>query len=184
MNRRVARRYARALGELAHERDVLGQVEQDLALILEMLEQEGEFRRVWEHQRIAKAEKRKILEQVLGNRISPLTLKFLFLLLEKRREAILQDVAEEFSHLANQVRDVVDVEVKTARALDEDEREALSARLSEYLGKQVRIIEITAPELLGGVVARVGDLVMDGSVLNRLRRLQEQLRANRWHDEG
>lgn len=169
---------------MAHERNQLSQVEADLTLLLEMLQGEGTFRRVWEHQRISKAEKRQVLEQVLEGQISRLTLNFLFLLLEKRRENILEAVAGEFARLANEVRDVVDVEVQVARALDEEEREALSRRLSEYIGKRVHLIEVTAPELLGGVVARVGDLVMDSSVLTRLRRLEEQLRVNRWHDEG
>lgn len=185
MNRRVARRYARALGELAHERGQLQQVEADLALVAETLAKDSGFRRVWEHQRIGKDVKRRVLEQVFGGRILPLTMNFLFLLLEKRREGILEDIVGEFTALANEVRDVVDVEVRTARTLSDEEREALSQRMSEYLGKRVRLIEVTVPELLGGVVARVGDLVMDGSVLTRLRRLQEQLRVERrYEDEG
>src|SRR5690606_23305237 len=110
-------------------------------------------------------------------------MNFLLLLLEKRRESILEAVAGGFTALANEVRDVVDVEVRTARALSDEEREALSRRMSEYVGKKIRLIEVTSPELLGGVIARVGDLVMDGSVLTRLRRLQERLRVHRWYDD-
>lgn len=183
LNRRVARRYARALGELAHERGQLEQVEADLALVAETLASDSGFRRVWEHQRIGKHDKRRVLEQLFGGRILPLTMNFLFLLLEKRRETILEAITGEFTALANEVRDVVDVEVRTARALSDEEREALSRRMSEYVGKKIRLIEVTSPELLGGVIARVGDLVMDGSVLTRLRRLQERLRVHRWYDD-
>lgn len=183
MDRRVARRYARALGELAHQQQMLARVEEDLSVVKQAMEGDGTFRRVWEHQRLERGQKQQFVEQIFGETLSPLTLNFLFLLLRKRRESIFDAVVEEFALLANEVRDIVDVEVKTARQLRDDEREALSKRMSEYLGKKVRLVEVTAPELLGGVVARVGDLVMDGSVLTRLRKLQGQLRVNTWHDD-
>lgn len=183
VHQRVARRYARALKDLATEQGQLDQVESDLKRVMELLRDNADWRRVWEHQRIDKAVKRRLVESVLeaGSR---LTRNFLLLLVEKRREAILESAVAEFVVMANEERDIVDVEVRTARALGDAERELLSRRISEYIGKQVRLTEVSAPELLGGVVARVGDMVMDGSVITRLQRLQSHLRAARLPDEG
>src|SRR5690606_40349428 len=77
-------------------------------------------------------------------------MNFLLLLLEKRRESILEAVAGGFTALANEVRDVVGVEVRTARALSDEEREALSRRMSEYVGKKIRLIEIGRASSRGG----------------------------------
>lgn len=184
MQRRVARRYAQALGQLAEERGILAEVERDLELVLSTIQDNDVFRRIWEHQRISAEKKRALVDTALGDKISPVTRHFLYLLLQKRRERILEAVAGEFRRLANEARNIVDVEVRTAKALGDEERELLSRRISEYIGKQVRLVEVTAPELLGGVVARVGDLVMDGSVLTRLERLREHLRGSRLQDEG
>lgn len=184
MERRVARRYAQALGQLAVERGILEEVERDLELVVSTIQGSDALRRVWEHQRISAEQKRSVVDSALGDQISTVTRHFLYLLLQKRREGILEAVAGEFRRLANEARNVVDVEVRTARALGDAERELLSRRISEYVGKQVRLVEVTAPELLGGVIARVGDLVMDGSVLTRLERLREQLRGSRLQDEG
>src|SRR5690606_14766459 len=104
MQRRVARRYAQALGQLAEERGILAEVERDLELVLSTIQDNDVFRRIWEHQRISAEKKRALVDTALGDKISPVTRHFLYLLLQKRRERILEAVAGEFRRLANEAR--------------------------------------------------------------------------------
>nr|MBO2472670.1 hypothetical protein [Bacillota bacterium] len=77
-----------------------------------------------------------------------------------------------------------EVEVRSAHALSDEEVERLRQRLGALTGKDVRIRNVVAPEIIGGVVARIGDLVMDGSVARRLQRLKESLRGTRLENVG
>lgn len=181
---RVARRYAQALGELAREREVLDQVEQELALVVATLEENAEFRRLLEHRQIEVAEKKRLVEAALGNRLSEISRQFLHLVLEKRREAYLVAMYREFVTYANRLRNVVEVEVKTARLLGDAEVAALSERLARATGKAIRLSQTEDPSLLGGVVVRIGDLVMDGSVVTRLARLKENLKKVKLDNVG
>jgi len=172
---KLARRYAEAIGELAHEQGVLEEVERDLALVREALTVEPAFARVLADQNTPNDEKDRLICDTFGDRISKLALNFLRLVAAKRRGEHLEEMINEFEAYANEMRGVVEIEVTAASKLSQSQEEALVEKLSAVTGRQVRLRVKEDASLLGGVVARFGDLVMDGSVKTRLEALRDSL---------
>src|SRR5690606_4703593 len=98
--------------------------------------------------------------EAFAGRLSRITLNFLLLVVTKHRETYLDQMIEEFVAYANEKRGIVEVEVTTAASLTEAQAEAVAEKLSQVLGKRVRLSTREDQDLLGGVVARIGDLVM------------------------
>jgi F-type H+-transporting ATPase subunit delta len=110
-----------------------------------------------------------------GARVDDKGRNFLALLAENHRLAVLPEIAAQFEALRADVENTVDVDVRTAMALTDAQREKLSASLAKRLGRAVRLHERVDADLLGGAVVTVGDLVIDGSLTGRLARLEQQM---------
>src|SRR5690606_6621721 len=156
---RLARRYARALGDLAHERQLLDVVEQELGRVAAVIRDDAQVRAVVESQRGPGDVKLDLLVRAAGGEVSDVTRLFVRLVVGKRRQRDLPEKCREYVAYADRVRDMVEVEVGSAHPLSEEELASLRQRLSALPGKQVRIPNVVTPEILGGVVARIGDLV-------------------------
>lgn len=175
-NRKLARRYAQALGDLAFEQGRLDEVEQEMEAFLAVLNEYGDFRRVLEHQEIEYDVKAQLLREMFEEQLSKVSLNFLLLVVSKQREVYLEQMIEEFRLYANAKRGILEVEVTTAAPLTDELSDAISKKLEEVTGKRVRLMTAEDERILGGVVAKIGDLVMDGSVKTRLERLRETLK--------
>lgn len=183
-NRKLAKRYAQALGELAVDQSALDIVQEQFGRIASAMEQDARLRSVIANKRIPAEAKREILFQLAGEQPSDLMQMFLRLVLQKRREVHLPAMYEEYVLFADEVRGVLMIEVRTAKPLDANEMESLRNSLSQYTGADVRLVNEVAPDIIGGVVARVGDLVIDGSVAGRLARLKQTLQQTRLQNVG
>lgn len=181
---KLASRYARAIGELAHEADALERVEGELARLADAMRSDDQFRLVIENDRVPLATKQDLLLRVAGEEHHRLTGLFIRLVVQKRRAAYLDQMYEAFVAFANTIRGVVEVEISSATALHDDEVSGLANSLGKYTGKQVRIANVVDPDIMGGIIARVGDLVIDGSVRQRLERLKETLQETRLGNVG
>jgi F-type H+-transporting ATPase subunit delta len=100
------------------------------------------------------------------------------LLLHRDRLGILPEIAAAYREVLNRARGIVTAHVTTAIPLDEAGRSEVTARLARYTGQQVQIETTLDPSIMGGVIARVGDLLIDGSVRGRLEGLRRRLAAN------
>ncbi len=175
LNQAVARRYARALFDLAQEKGVTEQVDNELQLVVKMIESDGYLRAIMNDVLISPDKKHNLIEKLFGGKVSPLVLNFLYVVVRKRREANLSEIYRAFLDLANEARGVVEVEVRSAFSLPEETIQTLESKLVAKLGKRVKFQTQVAPELIGGLVVRVGDTLMDGSIRTRLRRMRERL---------
>ena len=109
--------------------------------------------------------------------VPPTVRNFLEILARRDRLDLVPDIAAQFRRLANEHRGIAVAQVTTAVPLDAAQRELVAARLSARFGKQVTLEERVDPSILGGVVAQIGDDVIDGSVRGRLERLRRSLTA-------
>jgi F-type H+-transporting ATPase subunit delta len=100
---------------------------------------------------------------------------FLVLLVRRDRLGLLPDVVATFHAMLNELRGIEVVEVTTASPLEQGERGLVADRLAAYLNRRVELETLVDPEIIGGVIARIGDRVLDGSVRGRLDRLRVAL---------
>ena len=107
--------------------------------------------------------------------VSPLVLNLAKLLIRKGRSADASAVAEAFERMADEHEGIAHAQVTTAVALSPEQLQAISARLTTSLGKNVQATGVVDPSILGGVIVKVGDRLVDGSIKTRLKRLRREL---------
>lgn len=174
-NASVARRYARALYELARERGQVDEVGRELELVVRTLDAHRDLRALWEHAEVSARVKLALIEQTFAGKVSGLVRNFVAVLAQKRREVYLGAIAREYTALADEALNRVEVEVRSAAPLSPDTLVDLQHRLGARLGKQIKFVTTVDQDLMGGLVIRVGDVLMDGSVRTRLKRMKERL---------
>lgn len=171
----LARRYAGALFGAAKDADVVDKIESDLGFLTYSLETVPRLQEVLSHPLIPADQKRGIIAEAFSEEIQQIALHFLGLLIDKRREAILPDVEQEYVRIANEFRGIVPAVVTSAAPLSADERKKLQAKLEESTGKRLDLRLEEDPSLIGGLTVRIGDTIMDGSVRGYLASLKERL---------
>lgn len=174
----VARRYATALYEEANDTGVLEDVDENVLMLRESLESTDELSRFFKNPVIPKEKKESVIDSLLGDRVHDLLVQFLRLLVHKDRETMTKEVLDAYQSLRDEQRGIVNAHVTVAHPIPEEDREALVETLEEQTGKSVRLHLKENPELVGGVVIRIGDYVFDGSVRNKLTNLHDRLRES------
>jgi F-type H+-transporting ATPase subunit delta len=169
----AATRYAQAAFELARDRGELDVWERDLRTLAEALAVPGVLAFVTGRQAPPEA-KEEFLQRVLGQP-APLVWNFVRLLSSKSRLALLPQIVERFQELLDEERGIAHAQVVTAVQMSDEERQALARRLSQLTGKQVEVKAFVEPEILGGLIARIGDRLIDGSARTKLLALKRRL---------
>lgn len=173
----VVERYTGALADAAEERGALDQVASDAEGLAGLLSSSVDLRSFVEDPFALPAEKQAVLRQILDGKVHEVTLNFLALLCEKRRERVLPDILAAFATLMDKKRGIVTASVSSAQELTDEQCVQLTERLEKFSGKQVRLETDVDPELKAGFVARLGDQIFDGTVESRLSWLHRELRA-------
>ena len=168
-----ARRYAQAVFQIALEQGTFDEWESDLALLDSALGNE-EFAALLSSVAARAEVKLRAVEEVLGD-AGRLARNLAGLLAERGQARLAGAIREEFEKLVDEHRGIARAEVVAAVALDDVRRERVERFLGELSGKRVIVSERVDPSILGGLVARVGDLLVDGSLRARLRALGETL---------
>lgn len=172
---RVARRYAAALFGVAQRDGAIDAITQDLVLVSRFIAEVPYLRAVLLQPLVTETRKNKVLDEAFGSRVSPTSLNFLRLLIRKRREDLIDEVMREFRSLVAAQQNRVDAIATTANPLSPGQEERLTQSLQSMTGKTVRLTTNVDPAIVGGVVVRIGDSVIDGSVRGQLQRLEQQL---------
>ncbi|HJP93942.1 MAG TPA: ATP synthase F1 subunit delta [Pyrinomonadaceae bacterium] len=172
----VARRYASALADVVIERREEREVQRELEQWASMIETNPQLKEVFVNPTIAYDQKRMVLEQLISRtRVRETTASFLRVLLKNQRLSQLRDVVVRFGHVLDERAGVVAADVTTARPLPEDLRKTLHDALTTATGRTVRLSFTTDESIIGGVIARIGSTIFDGSVESHLNRLAEGL---------
>jgi F-type H+-transporting ATPase subunit delta len=177
ISRTVSRRYAKSLMAVALERgidpeSVLGELENAAAFVAE----QPRIIELYTNPKIPMSQRLGALERFLAaSQLQPLNQNFLRLLVRKQRIAILPGVVEEFRAMADAQAGVIRGAVTSATPLPEAVVEFIRTRLANRFGKKVILSLAVDPELIGGLVVRVGSLSYDGSLRSQLKAMQSQL---------
>jgi F-type H+-transporting ATPase subunit delta len=172
----IARRYSAALADVAIERQEEREVQAELDHWASMIEANPQLKEVLANPTVAYDQKQKVLEDLLSrSRVRETTASFLRVLLKNQRLSQLREVAARFGQILDERSGVVAANVTTARPMPEELRNALQQTLKEATGKDVRLSFTTDETIIGGLVARIGSTIFDGSVQGHLERLSEDL---------
>jgi F-type H+-transporting ATPase subunit delta len=169
--------YANAIFEVAKAEDVLDRVGDELFNISHVLESSEELRKTLTDSAIPPERRQGIVEDLLGQRrVHPLTTALVSFMVAAGRGRDLPEIISRLVERAAAERAHVVAEVRSAVPLDDDQRRRLEKALSSNLGKQVEAKVVVDPSVLGGLSARVGDVVIDGTVRHRLEQMKESIR--------
>jgi F-type H+-transporting ATPase subunit delta len=175
----VAFRYARSLMELARTEGILENAREDMELVASTARQSRELVVLLKSPVVKADVKGRILERIFAGKIGVLPAKFIQVLVRKGREALIPHVAEAFSRLHKIEKNIVVAEVRSATPLNEATRKQVRDLAEKsHPGKTIQISETVDPELIGGVIIRIGDDQYDGSVARRLQELRRNFSEN------
>jgi len=172
----VARRYARALFGIGVDAGKFEALGDELGELATLWSESDELRQALENPIFQASEKRKVLEGILP-RVAPTpeVQRFVLLLLDRRRIVLLPAIARAYRDLTDAHVGRVRAEVTSAQELAPATVDRIRRSLENRTGKKVLIHSTVDPDLIGGVVARVGDLVLDGSIRTQLADLRARL---------
>ena len=176
-NKTAAVRYARALFDVAlKEQADLEQIERQLGEFADLFKQYPELEKVLFNPAVPVPRKRAAVVEVLSRaKFGPVVTKLLTLLAERDRLVLVADVRTAFRDRLMDYRNVVRAEVTTATPIDPKRTEAIRSGLAKLTGRTVNIAAKVDPGIIGGVVARIGSTVYDGSVTRQLEKMKERL---------
>jgi len=172
-----ARRYAQAIFKIALEKKELDRWQSDLSKIASLGE-DATLVDLLQDPRLHFDSKAKLLSERLGD-INPLALNLVYLLATRGRLNMVGDIADEYQRLLDSYRGIEQAEVTTAISLDDEDKQRLAERLGTVIGKKVILKPEIDSRLIGGIVARIGDRLLDGSTRSKLAALREELAGTR-----
>lgn len=176
IERTIAKRYAKALLEVSVGEKRVRETEAEILAVSELYRTAPLFRKVVTSPVFPRAQKKSAIDSALSGKVGPTLVRFLQVLVEEGRAAFLPDIATVFDALADAHEGVVRVSVSSARALSPAQRDRLRGALERLAGgRSVELTVAVDPALIAGILVRIGESVVDGTVAGRLKRLKEHL---------
>jgi F-type H+-transporting ATPase subunit delta len=167
--------YAEALFGVARAEGTLGEVEDELFRFSQTLQGNDELRKALTDAGIPAARRQQIVEDLLGGKASPTTVALVSMVVGTGRARELPNIIKRLVEMSAAEANKEVAEVRSAVPLTDDQRDRLTKALEDATGKQVEVKVVVDPSVLGGIVAQVGDTVIDGSVRRRLDQLKNAL---------
>jgi F-type H+-transporting ATPase subunit delta len=170
----IAQVYARSLFEVAEERDRIDVVREQLGQFTDALAESREFELFFFSPYFSTEEKKDGLHKAVKG-AEPIFLNFLELLVENHRMPAIFRIRRGYDQLWEEHNRLLPVEVTSAVELDEETVRSIGDRIAEQTGRKVDLSSTVEPRILGGIVVRVGNQVLDASIRNRLETLRKQV---------
>jgi F-type H+-transporting ATPase subunit delta len=167
----LGERYAKALYDLAAEKKVVDEVYGDLHRLASLIRESRDLRLFLRSPVISPGKKQKVIRILTGDRGNPLTLSFILLLVRKRREAHIPDIAFEFIELFKERHGILTVTVKSPVRVTEEIRKQIVETMKKYSDARIDIVEEIDESLIGGFVLCWKDKQYDASIRNQINRM-------------
>jgi len=173
-NYKVSIRYSSSLLENAINKKLLEVVTTDVELILQVFNSSKQLVSVMNSPVIKSQLKISIINEIFKNKINDETLNFLKFVVKKGRENFLVDILNKYLDLKDEHLGIVNVEVRTAFAFDEDQSKTFKEKLGQKLNKQIRVNYSIDDTIIGGFIAKIGDTVYNASIKHQLELLKKK----------
>lgn len=171
----VAKRYAKALYEVADAKGKTANVADDLRSVSEVLKGVPDFKKLLEHPQIDASVKIDLLKQSFAGKIADEALNLLMLLVDRKRAELIEDVQQQYDKLASEALRRAVAVVYTPKPLNDSERARIAEQFGKMTGKTIEIDNVIDPSLLGGLKVLIGDKLYDGSLSGKLKKLENSL---------
>lgn len=172
---KISVRYAKALFQLAIEKNILEEVRKDVLLISQSLKEYEQFRLYLKSPVVKPSQKYNLMKEIFSNSVNETSLNFLGLLVQNKRENHLGDISRQFLDVYSKYKGVKSALITTAVSLDESIREKLYKLLSSTYKTEIDLLSHQDESILGGFILRVGDQQYDASIANGLKRMKTAL---------
>lgn len=171
----VSKTYSEAIFEVALEEGRLAELQQDFEFVGSALKSHPEFFEIIKTPKINITEKKAVLQETFGGHISQTLLNFLKIIIDKNRGTDILDIKRDFDARVDEHHGVVKATVESVVPLTENQLADLTKKMVAMTGKKVDVTTVINPELLGGLVIKLGDRIIDGSVKFKLQGMLEGL---------
>ena len=178
LNIQLARKYGTAIFEIANEDNKLEEYGRELADVSQAIFAKEELKDFLTNPQIQPEDKKQVLLRLLKDQVSPMMMNFLLLLVDKRRIVLLEAINDCYQELSNKAQGIIVADVTTAYELKAELRSRLSSKLESVTGKKIQLRTHQDRSIIGGVVVKIGDTRIDGSVIGRLQALKAELMAS------
>ncbi|MGB9616976.1 MAG: F0F1 ATP synthase subunit delta [Desulfomonilaceae bacterium] len=174
----LAKRYAKALVEVGEEKNALDRYGQDLANLCALVDESHDLREVLLNPVFTKEDKKRIAGEVLKKiGTDPMVINFVNVLIDRKRIDQLAGIEKAYREKVDEIKGITRGEVTSAEPLSDDTLNRVTETLSKISNKQVIVSKKVDPSLIGGLVAKVGDMVFDGTIRTQLNQLKESLKG-------
>jgi F-type H+-transporting ATPase subunit delta len=176
MAKLVSNRYAHALFEAGLELNKLNEFKDNLMDITSIIEKEPRLGQILVHPKISKDEKKNLLSSLFEGRVSQEVLNFLYILVDKRREGYITQIAREFEKLFNEHENIIQVTAITAVPMENKVKDRLQAVLTNKTNKTIKLRNVVDKEVMGGVLLKIENKVVDGTIKGQLEVMEKTIK--------
>jgi F-type H+-transporting ATPase subunit delta len=174
---RTGNRYAKAILQLAEEEKKIDQLTSDFNLLDGSIKKSRDLRLLLDSPIINRQKKKKALSAIFEKKVDNLTLKFLLLLTDKNREALLPSIISQYNRLLDEKNNVVDAVVITVIPFTDSQAQEIKKKLERITKKTVRLSFKIDQKLMGGFKVRIEDTIFDGSILQQFKLIKDRFMA-------
>ncbi|MFO0792931.1 MAG: ATP synthase F1 subunit delta [Candidatus Brocadiaceae bacterium] len=171
----VAITFINALLDIALKKGQFEQVEKDLDVFCGIITKHDNLKKILLHPSISRDNKKDLIKRVFGKSVSGLMVNFLNLLVDRRREGIMEFIPEVYKPAVDDKRGVIKAKIQMVIPLTGERLDNFKKKLNKLTGKTVKVEVIQNPEILGGMIIEIGNMMIDGSVASRLKNLKTRL---------
>jgi F-type H+-transporting ATPase subunit delta len=175
MAKLVATTYATSLFEVAKEINKIDEIYKELTFVIETFRKEKDFYQFFITPKVSKLKRKEVIENVYANKVSKEIINFLKLLLDKNRANEIFSIKLFFDDLLDESRNVKRVTIESVVELTDDHKEKLITKLSQSIKSEIIIKNIIKPEILGGIIMRMDNEVIDDSLASKLNSIEDSI---------
>lgn len=171
----TARIYGESLLDVSEELGVTDSIQAELAELKVLFEENPDFYAFYTSPKVSKDAKKEVFKSVFDQKLSPVVINFLNLLIDKRRTNECFEIIRMFDSLVNEKNGIVEGIARIAKPLSEETVAKLEKKLCDVTGKNIKLKIIVDPAVVGGLKLKVGDSVIDTSVATQLREMKSSI---------
>ncbi|MCT4566260.1 MAG: F0F1 ATP synthase subunit delta [Maledivibacter sp.] len=175
MAKLVSRTYSEALFEVALEESKVDQFLDEISFVTKTFKMYPEFFELFKTPLVKGDEKKKIMEDIFGDKLSKEMNNFLKIIIDKRRGHFIEQIKCEYESIVNEHKGIVNAVAITAVPLADKEKIMLREKLSTITGKTIELSNEIDKDVIGGILVKIGDKIIDGTIKSRLEELKESL---------